>query len=94
MRTAIAQERKLRMRYVDGAGKQTDRIVWPFAWGYFARSRILAAWCEVRQDFRHFQTDRIRTVQMLDARYPERRGRLLKRWRAAGADRRWMPDSR
>jgi len=60
--------------------------VWPFALGYFNDVRILAAWCEGRNDFRHFRTDRIVALERLDVRYPRRRAALLKAWRAAGAD--------
>lgn len=67
--------------------------MWPFALGYFVEGCILATWCEQRQDFRHFCTDRIGAVAVLDERYPEHRGALLRRWRAAGADQRHLPDA-
>ena len=47
------------------------------------RVRIVVAWCELREGFRHFRTDRIGKVQALDKRYPRRRQALLKDWRAA-----------
>jgi predicted DNA-binding transcriptional regulator YafY len=43
--------------------------------------RVLLGWCELRQDFRSFRTDRIVHAQTLDARYPMRRQALLKQWR-------------
>jgi len=43
--------------------------------------RIVAAWCELRQDFRHFRTDRIVTLNVSDKRYPRRRQAMLKEWR-------------
>ncbi|CAG9257360.1 Transcriptional regulator, DeoR family [Burkholderia cepacia] len=87
VRTAIRTESKVRIRYAD-EGRKTggERIVWPFALGYFNDVRILAAWCEGRNDFRHFRTDRIVALERLDVRYPRRRAALLKAWRAAGAD--------
>ncbi|KVW16729.1 DNA-binding protein [Burkholderia cepacia] len=87
VRTAIRTESKLGIRYAD-EGRKTggERIVWPFALGYFNDVRILAAWCEGRNDFRHFRTDRIVALERLDVRYPRRRAALLKAWRAAGAD--------
>jgi predicted DNA-binding transcriptional regulator YafY len=42
--------------------------------------RIIAAWCELRQDFRHFRTDRVLTMGVLDERYPQRPAILRKRW--------------
>lgn len=87
VRAAIRTESKLRIRYA-GEGRKTidERIVWPFALGFFNDVRILAAWCEGRNDFRHFRTDRIVELEPLDVRYPRRRAALLKAWRAAGAD--------
>jgi predicted DNA-binding transcriptional regulator YafY len=87
VRAAIRTESKLRIGYA-GEGRKTidERIVWPFALGYFNDVRILAAWCEGRNDFRHFRTDRIVALEPLDVRYPRRRAALLKAWRAAGAD--------
>ncbi|MEN2473399.1 MULTISPECIES: helix-turn-helix transcriptional regulator [Burkholderia] len=87
VRTAIRTESKIRIRY-SGEGRRAidERIVWPFALGYFNDARILAAWCEGRNDFRHFRTDRIVELERLDVRYPRRRAVLLKAWRAAGAD--------
>jgi predicted DNA-binding transcriptional regulator YafY len=41
----------------------------------------LAAWCELRQDFRTFRTDRITAMIPLD-RYPGRRSDLARRLRA------------
>ena len=42
----------------------------------------MAAWCELRGDYRHFRTDRIAALKLSDKRYPRRRQALLKEWRA------------
>lgn len=83
VRLAIRRERKLRIAYEDAAGRATTRVVWPFALGFFEKTRMVAAWCETRQGFRHFRTDRIAALQPLEERYPRRRQALLKEWRAA-----------
>ncbi|WP_163540283.1 WYL domain-containing protein, partial [Klebsiella pneumoniae] len=49
--------------------------------GFFDRVRIVLGWCELRQDFRHFRTDRIADLTVSDSRYPRRRQALLKAWR-------------
>jgi predicted DNA-binding transcriptional regulator YafY len=82
IRAAIRNERKLRIGYVDGSGRDSKRTIWPFALGFFDRVRVVAAWCESREGFRHFRTDRISKVQLVDKRYPRRRQVLLKDWRA------------
>ena len=43
--------------------------------------RMLVGWCELRQGFRHFRTDRIRSLTIEPQRYPRRRQALLKQWR-------------
>jgi predicted DNA-binding transcriptional regulator YafY len=82
IRAAIRTERKLRISYVDGGGRDSKRTIWPFALAFFDRVRVVAAWCESREGFRHFRTDRISKLQLLDKRYPRRRPVLLKDWRA------------
>jgi predicted DNA-binding transcriptional regulator YafY len=80
IRAAIRSEQKLVLHYVDAKGGRTRRTVWPIALGFFERVRVLAAWCELRQDFRHFRTDRIITLSRTDRRYPRRRRALMKEW--------------
>lgn len=82
LRRAIREERKLDIIYADAEGKRTERKIWPVAIGFFDRVRVLAAWCELRNGFRHFRTDRINHVEVLDARHPRRRRVLLAEWRA------------
>jgi predicted DNA-binding transcriptional regulator YafY len=41
----------------------------------------MAAWCELRNGFRHFRADRIRQLTCLRLRYPTRRVVLVKQWR-------------
>jgi predicted DNA-binding transcriptional regulator YafY len=82
IRAAIRTERKLVLGYTDPKGNQTRRTVWPIALGFFDSLRVLAAWCELRQDFRHFRTDRITVVRETTQRYPRRRRALMKDWRA------------
>jgi predicted DNA-binding transcriptional regulator YafY len=81
LRRTIRAERKLRISYVDGKGRRSERTIWPFALGFFDGLRIVAAWCELRQDFRHFRTDRIIGAAPTGERYPRRRRVLLAKWR-------------
>ena len=82
IREAIRREWKLRIAYLDGNGRRTQRAVWPFALGFFERVRVIAAWCELRQGYRHFRTDRIVRIAVTETRYPRRRAAMLKEWRA------------
>ncbi|MCB8823100.1 helix-turn-helix transcriptional regulator [Microvirga rosea] len=81
LRNAIRRERKLDLVYRDGSGADSRRTVWPFALGFFDKIRVLVAWCEMRQGFRHFRTDRIAGLEVREERYPRRRVALLKEWR-------------
>ena len=81
LRLAIRAEHKVIIHYLDLKGTETKRTVWPFALGYFDHVRILIAWCELRQGFRHFRIDRIFALSVEDQRYPRRRQSLLKEWR-------------
>lgn len=83
LRRAIRDERVLRLRYVDGAGLDTERRVWPFAMAFFdPDTRLFVAWCELRGDFRHFRADRVRDIEDAGCHYPARRHVLIQRWRA------------
>jgi len=83
LRKAIRAERKVALCYRDAAGAPSERLVWPFALGFFDHARVVAAWCELRQGFRHFRTDRIVAMTTTEVRYPRRRQALLKAWREA-----------
>lgn len=81
IRQAIRSERKLRITYTDEQENRTQRTIWPIALGFFERVRVVAAWCETRRDYRHFRTDRIRSLKLTDKRYPRRRFDMLREWR-------------
>jgi predicted DNA-binding transcriptional regulator YafY len=83
IRTAIRAEHRLRIIYQDGSGASTERVIWPFAVGFFDSVRVVVGWCELRRGFRHFRTDRIGSLHSLEDRYPRRRQALLKEWREA-----------
>jgi predicted DNA-binding transcriptional regulator YafY len=81
-RAAIRRGLKMRVRYRDEAGRESERVVWPVMIGYVETARMLAGWCEMRADFRHFRVDRILSAEFLDMRYPARPAELRARWRA------------
>ena len=82
VRQAIRDERKLGFLYRDAVGAASERLVWPFALAFFDKVRVMVAWCETRQDFRHFRADRMSGLRATDIRYPRRRQAMLKAWRA------------
>ena len=82
VRQAIRDERKLGFLYRDAEGAASERLVWPFALSFFDKVRVMVAWCEMRQDFRHFRADRMSDLTVTGIRYPRRRQAMLKEWRA------------
>jgi len=80
VRSWIRAGRKIELHYSDEQGRESQRIVWPVTVGYLEAVRLLIAWCELRQDFRTFRTDRVRTATFLEERYPERPAALRARW--------------
>jgi predicted DNA-binding transcriptional regulator YafY len=81
VRHAIRGGRKIALSYGDEQGRVSERTVWPFAVGYHETVRLVVAWCELRQDFRSFRTDRVTAAEFLEDRYPERPATLRARWR-------------
>lgn len=81
VRQAIRREHKLHIAYRALDGTETERTVWPFAVGFFEQVRVLSAYCELREAYRHFRTDRILSVNAPGIRYPRRRHVMLAEWR-------------
>jgi predicted DNA-binding transcriptional regulator YafY len=82
IRESIRSERKMQVAYADERGRASKRIIWPFALAFYDRVRVVVAWCELRDGYRHFRTDRITALKATAKRYPKRRAALLKEWRA------------
>lgn len=82
LRDAIRKEQKLRIGYRNEGGTDSERVVWPFLLGFFEHNRVIAAWCELRNNYRHFRLDRIAWAEATGERTPRRRHVLLKEWQA------------
>jgi len=81
IREAMRLEHKLSVTYVDESGATTERVVWPIALAFLEGKRLLVAWCELRNGFRHFRPDRIAALNCTGKPYPTRRAALAKTWR-------------
>ena len=80
LRAHIYASKKILLHYRDEQGRDSKRTVWPIAVGYLETVRLLAAWCELRQDFSSFRIDRMTGAEFLDEKYPERRAALRAKW--------------
>ncbi len=83
LRHAIRERYRLQLIYTDRDGNRSDRIVWPLLIAFLDRTRYLVAWCETKEDYRHFKTERVRELKVLAKKYPGRRAALLKGWEEA-----------
>jgi predicted DNA-binding transcriptional regulator YafY len=86
IRHAIRGLRKMRIAYEDGEGNRTHRVIQPFAIEYWVEATLVCAWCELRNDIRHFRTDRIVAAEVLDESFaiPEA---VIAEWGAGRDDR-------
>lgn len=66
LRKATKQLYKVNFDYVRQDGKNSTRTVHPLGLFYWGKVWTLVAWCELRNDFRHFRLDRMENVQQLD----------------------------
>ena len=87
LRHAIRERYRLQLIYKDRDGSTTDRIVWPLLIAFLDRTRYLVGWCETKEDYRHFKTERVEELRVLGKKYPGRRVALLKGWEEATAKR-------
>jgi predicted DNA-binding transcriptional regulator YafY len=86
VRNAIRACRKIEITYVDEQQQRSERIIWPIATVYYVDVTLIAAWCEVREDYRHFRADRIVQSNLLEDRFATESSRLTAAWMAKRAE--------
>ena len=87
LRTAITLSQKVRAHYRREDGADSERIIHPLACFFWGTVWTLAAWCELRNDFRTFRLDRIQTLEILPEHFAPAVGHTLNDYlRRAGAD--------
>lgn len=59
IRHACERKNKLAIGYTDEKAQCSDRVIWPLGLVSWGDRWTLVAWCELRQDYRHFRFDRI-----------------------------------
>lgn len=91
LREAIHHARKMAVAYVDEKGRRTERTIWPIAMAYYVDVTVVAAWCELRRDFRHFRADRIMSAQFLEDSFAAEAPRLRAEWLALSKEREESP---
>lgn len=76
IRQAIKRRQKLHLEYGDVEARLSQRVVWPLALYFFGGTWLIAAWCELRNDFRSFRLDRVCMLATAEV-YPDQDGRRL-----------------
>jgi predicted DNA-binding transcriptional regulator YafY len=76
-RQALTARRKLMMTYATGDRPPSMRTIRPLGIFFWGRTWTLAAWCELREDFRNFRLDRVRALA-IDARFEDESGKTLR----------------
>jgi predicted DNA-binding transcriptional regulator YafY len=77
LRRALRSLLKVHFHYTDVAQQKSERTVQPLSLAYFGPVWILAAWCELREDFRTFRLDRIQQFEVTAERFRPERGKTL-----------------
>jgi len=77
LRRAVRSQSKVRFRYTDVLGQGSARTVRPLSLAYFGPVWVLAAWCELREDFRTFRLDRMVGFAVTEEHFRQEPGRSL-----------------
>ncbi|MCG8592040.1 MAG: YafY family transcriptional regulator [Proteobacteria bacterium] len=65
LRRGISDKRLVHFEYAREDGTPSERDVRPLGLYFWGRKWTLAAWCELRRDYRSFRPDRMRNVSLL-----------------------------
>ncbi len=74
---AADKRRIVEIGYQDADGTSTARRIRPLGLWFWGKVWTLAAWCELRVDFRTFRLDRIETIKQTSDQFRPERGRTL-----------------
>jgi len=78
IRSAMGERRKLRLRYQNEKREESERVVRPLGAFFWGKSWTVAAWCELRNDFRNFRLDRIVDLTSTEETFEDEPGRRLR----------------
>jgi predicted DNA-binding transcriptional regulator YafY len=75
---AIRSRRRVNVVYDALGGDTTERVLRPLALYHWGKVWTLAAWCELRNDFRNFRADRITTIADCGDTFRNEAGKTLR----------------
>lgn len=74
---AIKGREKIEIAYRSLGGEESRRVVRPLGLHFWGSSWTLAAWCELRQEFRTFRTDLLKDLRVTGEHFSEENGKRL-----------------
>lgn len=77
---AIGQRKVLNLEYSDVENETTHRDIEPIGIFYYSMAWHLIGWCRLRNGYRNFRSDRIRTLKTTDETYEQRSELSLKEY--------------
>jgi len=80
LRRAIRDAEEIEIDYLDLEGRHSERAIKPVAMVYYVDSVVLAAWCLLREAFRHFRADRIVAYRRTGATFADAAAALRHAW--------------
>jgi len=78
LRRATIDQRFAELDYKDMNGQPSRRLVRPLGLYFWGDAWTLAAWCQLRQDFRNFRLDRMVDIRIAEERFPDEAGKRLE----------------
>lgn len=66
---AINEKRKVKINYYSFTHGNSDRIIRPYDMFLYNEGWGCTAYCELRNDLRHFELKRINNIELLDEKY-------------------------
>ncbi len=77
LRQAVRERSKIKFHYQRADGERSVRTVRPLGLAYWGRTWTLVAWCELRNEFRHFRLDRMQDLLASGESFEQEAGRTL-----------------
>lgn len=78
LRHAIDAKLKIDIDYVAESESRTQRTLQPLGQMFWGKVWTLVAWCELRDDYRHFRLDRIKKLSILDQQFETNKTKSLE----------------
>ncbi|MBL1405845.1 MAG: transcriptional regulator [Hyphomicrobiales bacterium] len=78
LRQAAWEEYEISINYTDAKDEETQRNLKPLSIIFMDQALMLLAWCNLREDFRSFRIDRIKTLSVTNVSFRPKRVSLLR----------------